>query len=203
MSQDREDALLDAALVVLTEVGYDRLTVGAVCERAAASTKTAYRRWANKDELMAAAFRRAIERETAAQLEPVRTGSLRGDLIGNLDLRARSHWTSVNLVVGLVVASRIDGDAGRLARELVRQHEAAYCAELLRAAAERGEVRPGLDVESFADLARSFFLHELLVRGTRPDRARITAFVDSVLLPVCSTGEPLRPSGPPAGPAIP
>ena len=59
---EREAASLDAALEVLAEVGYDRLTVSAVHRRARASAKTVYRRWSGKEELMTAALQRAISR---------------------------------------------------------------------------------------------------------------------------------------------
>ncbi|MCH5677617.1 TetR/AcrR family transcriptional regulator [Streptomyces gilvus] len=185
LSREREEALLDAALEVLSQVGYDRLTVGAVCEAAGASTKTAYRRWANKDELMAAALQRAVEQELAASVTLADTGTLRGDLIANMESQAASEKASPNLAVGLIVASRIAGDLGAFARELIRRHETAYCTDLLTAAAERGEIGPDVDAEYVADAARSFYLHELLVHGVRPDRARIARFVDRVLLPLC------------------
>ena len=41
---DREREILDAALEVLAEVGYDRLTMDAVAQRAKASKATLYRR---------------------------------------------------------------------------------------------------------------------------------------------------------------
>ncbi|ONH55542.1 hypothetical protein CcI49_28985 [Frankia sp. CcI49] len=199
LSRQREEALLDAALDVLGQVGYDKLTVGAVCLAAGASTKTAYRRWANKDELMAAALERAVQREIETPRPLADTGSLRGDLIASLDLQASSYRASPNLVVGLVMATRVSGDLGILARELIRRHETAYSTEVLRAAVRRGEIRADADAEFVADLARSFFLHEVLVRGVRPDHARITDFVDRVLLPVCSGA----PGGPPTDPPRP
>ncbi|MBF4995926.1 TetR/AcrR family transcriptional regulator [Nocardia sp. BSTN01] len=184
-SHEREAALLDAALEVLSQVGYDRFTVGAVCEAAGASTKTAYRRWANKDELMTAALQRAVEQELMASVTLANTGTLRGDLIANLESQAASEKASPNLVVGLLVASRIAGDLGAFARELIRRHETAYCTDLLAAAAQRGEIGIGVDAEYVADVARSFYLHEILVCGVPPDRARIARFVDRVLLPLC------------------
>ena len=48
MEGDREQEILDAALEVLAEVGYDRLTMDAVATRAKASKATLYRRWTNK-----------------------------------------------------------------------------------------------------------------------------------------------------------
>ena len=41
---DREQEIFDAALEVLGEVGYDRLTMDAIAQRAKASKATLYRR---------------------------------------------------------------------------------------------------------------------------------------------------------------
>ncbi|MFF0014965.1 TetR/AcrR family transcriptional regulator [Streptomyces sp. NPDC005374] len=189
MSTEREQALLDAALKVLRSVGYDKLTVVAVCELAGASTKTAYRRWANKDELLVAALRRAVEREVEGVPALIREDRLREALIANLQAQADSYRASANLVIGLLVASRVDGDLGAMARQVIRQHETTYCAVLLQDAVARGEARPDVDPEFVADLARSFFLHEILVRDEPPGRERILTFVDQVLMPLCATRE--------------
>ena len=75
MEGDREQEILDAALEVLGEVGYDRLTMDAVASRAKASKATLYRRWTNKLTLVID----ALVAQKAAP-EPADTGSLRGDL---------------------------------------------------------------------------------------------------------------------------
>src|SRR3954451_21644229 len=47
----REQEFLEAALGVLADVGYDRLTMDAVAHRAKASKATLYRRWNSKSRL--------------------------------------------------------------------------------------------------------------------------------------------------------
>ena len=49
---DREAEILEAALEVPTDVGYDRLTMDAVALRAKASKATLYRRWNGKVSLV-------------------------------------------------------------------------------------------------------------------------------------------------------
>ena len=49
---DREQEILDATLDVLADVGYDRLTMDAVAQRARASKATLYRRWNGKARLV-------------------------------------------------------------------------------------------------------------------------------------------------------
>ncbi|MET7841392.1 TetR/AcrR family transcriptional regulator [Streptomyces sp. NPDC005356] len=190
MSAEREDALLDAALEVLRSVGYDKLTVASVCERAGASTKTAYRRWANKDALLVAALQRAVGRKVERVPSHDRETNLRDSLVAVLGAQTRSpDRASANLVIGLLVASRVDGALGAIAREVIRQGETSYLHDVLQVAVQRGEAHADVDAEFVADMARSFFLHEILVRDEPPSDERILAFVDRVLLPLC-TGAP-------------
>src|SRR5512147_2749500 len=73
---DREQEILDAALEVLGEVGYDRLTMDAVAQRAKASKATLYRRWSSKARLVVEALAR-----TKGVPEIPDTGDLRTDLV--------------------------------------------------------------------------------------------------------------------------
>src|SRR6187402_2003408 len=72
---DREQEILVAALQVLADVGYDRLTMDAVAAKAKASKATLYRRWTNKVSLVI----EALQHSKAPQDVPD-TGSLREDL---------------------------------------------------------------------------------------------------------------------------
>src|SRR3954466_9997578 len=72
---DREQEILDAAIQVLAEVGYDRLTMDAVAAKAKASKATLYRRWTSKVSLVI----EALQHEKGPNTPPD-TGSLRGDL---------------------------------------------------------------------------------------------------------------------------
>src|ERR1700734_1414294 len=71
----RDAALRDAALELLAEIGYDRLSIDAVAARAKASKMTIYRRWSGKADLVVDALR--CPGKTG---EVPDTGSLRGDL---------------------------------------------------------------------------------------------------------------------------
>ncbi len=73
---DREQEILDAALEVLADVGYDRLTMDAVAQRAKASKATLYRRWNSKAKLVV----EALARTKSVPLVPD-TGDLRSDLL--------------------------------------------------------------------------------------------------------------------------
>lgn len=69
-------AILDAALELLGEVGIDALTIEGVAARAGVGKTTIYRRWASKEDLIAAVVQRL---HTEAPV--LDTGDLRADLL--------------------------------------------------------------------------------------------------------------------------
>src|ERR671929_1968498 len=72
--------ILEAAVALIAEVGYDGATVEGIAERAGVGKPTIYRRWAGKAEIVAEAIR---ARKGAGG--PADTGSLRGDLRALVD----------------------------------------------------------------------------------------------------------------------
>ena len=182
---EREAAILDAALDVLAEVGYDRLTVSAVHQRARASAKTVYRRWSGKEELMTAALARAVERAAVDPGDLVDTGSLRGDLVANL---RRAGRDAPALTRGLLAAAAVHGELGALALELLRAQEARLTKVILARAVARGEVDSGVDAMLLADVTRGMTLQHLLLDPDPDDPEDgddfVDTLVDRVLLPV-------------------
>lgn len=182
---EREAAILDAALDVLAEVGYDRLTVSAVHQRARASAKTVYRRWSGKEELMTAALARAVEHAAVDPGDLVDTGSLRGDLVANL---RRAGRDAPALTRGLLAAAAVHGELGALALELLRAQEARLTKVILARAVARGEVDPGVDAMLLADVTRGMTLQHLLLDPDPDDPEDgddfVETLVDRVLLPV-------------------
>ena len=71
---DREHEILEACVEELLEVGYDRLTMDGVAQRARAGKATLYRRWNSKLSLVIDALK-----HTKGVPEVPDTGSLRGD----------------------------------------------------------------------------------------------------------------------------
>src|ERR1700749_4927164 len=74
----REQEILDVCAELLTEIGYERLTIDAVAARARASKATIYRRWPGKPALVGAAVRHVTD---TARMAPDYTGDLRADLL--------------------------------------------------------------------------------------------------------------------------
>ncbi len=76
----RDAVILEAALDVLAETGYDGMTIDMVAVRAGVARATVYRRWPTKIDLVLQAVRRLAPEPVDADRLPD-TGSLRGDCI--------------------------------------------------------------------------------------------------------------------------
>ena len=148
-SPAHDDAILDAAVALMREVGYARLTMEGVAAAAGISKPTLYLRYSGKAELVVAAH----ERVRLGQA-PTPTGDLRADLVAQLrhlqDTFARLGMS----VIGVCLAEEEglpDLIAGLRTRSL--EPGRAILREAMRAAAARGELAPDADVETAIETA--------------------------------------------------
>ena len=112
-AEAREQAILDAALELIMEVGYDRLSMDALAERAHAGKATIYRHWSGKAEVVAEAIR---QRHSAEELV-ADTGSLRGDLLATISsMDASVSSEDGALISGVLCAMRTDPVLANLMR---------------------------------------------------------------------------------------
>jgi AcrR family transcriptional regulator len=173
-SPEADDAIVQATLELLAEVGYRSLTVEQVRARSGVGKATIYRRYANKDELV----RTAIAHLHHDLPTPEDTGSLAGDL-GQV-LRA-AVGAAVETKAGHVVPRLLGESAGdpELQR-LFYDNLVAPRRELLRMAlergVERGEVRGDADLDVVMDMLVGSLIYRGLISGmdlaAMADRAR-------------------------------
>ncbi|GAA3809882.1 TetR/AcrR family transcriptional regulator [Cellulomonas soli] len=156
-----DQALIEAAVTELVQVGYARLTTAAVARRAGASTASLYRRWPSKHALVAEAATRLAEQA----LHPADTGSLTGDLTSLLQQKhaAVAGETGIALV-SLVGQSAHDPELARTLHEAVFGLTRTHIATILDRAAARDELADGLDRDVFADLVIGAVLAPLVDR---------------------------------------
>jgi AcrR family transcriptional regulator len=175
---DREREILEAALQVLADVGYDRLTMDAVAARARASKATLYRRWSTKVSLVIDAL---LLQKGPAMIPD--TGTLRGDLVevfcgmGALDHEAVSTLSSV------LTAIDRDEEFAREFRERVIGPKLAVSRTLYERALARGEVREDLDVSLFGPALAGILLHRAYLMGEAPTAERVARVIDQIILP--------------------
>jgi AcrR family transcriptional regulator len=176
---DREQEILDAALEVLGEVGYDRLTMDAVAHRAKASKATLYRRWNSKATLIVDGL--ASQKTTPSVPD---TGDLRTDLLtafcgmGGLT----DHDTTATFGA-VMTALCTDPEFAVEFRTRVLLPKSQLSRTVFQRARDRGEVRADLDLDLVAPALAGIVLHRLFVMGEQPGPALIERVIDQIILP--------------------
>ena len=146
-SEEAHQAILDATLALLAELGFSALTVEGVAQRAGVGKATIYRRWTSKLPLVVEAFGRL------PALEDADTGSLAGDL--KLMLRNYLHLfrsTPLGAVLPSLAGERAhDPELAKLFEPLMRDRRQPLLCALERAVA-REEIAADVDLDLAADL---------------------------------------------------
>jgi len=190
----KEEAILHATLELLSERGYDDLTMERVAARAGTSKATVYRRWTSKRDLVAAAVR-------VQQGEPepvVDTGSLRGDLLALCRrLVGMLERSQGGVVVALLTGAAQDPRLGELLESTAGHTGARLPVEVVERAVARGELPDGARPYVFDEVAGSVLVMRALT-GAPVLTAHLEHLVDTVLVPAlhrsAQTPEPPTPA---------
>jgi len=176
---DREREILDAALRVLSEVGYDRLTMDAVAQRAKASKATLYRRWNSKATLVVD----ALATQKASPPVPD-SGDLRTDLlVAFCGMGGLTDHGTTSTFGAVMTALSTDPEFAAEFRTRVLQPKSQLSRTLFQRAADRGEIRDDLDLDLVAPALAGIVLHRLFVMGEEPGPTLIESVIDQIILP--------------------
>jgi AcrR family transcriptional regulator len=185
--ETREAAILDATLVVLSDVGYDRLTIDAVAAKAKASKATVYRRWPNKAALVVDALGTLHPAPAAGEEPPCLfpdTGSLRHDLESGLRaIAAKLSTDEGRLMLAVMTAQTRDPELATAMRGNT-EHKRRSCRIVVDRAIERGELTSTKGVDAFVEVVPALMYNRILVTGEPIDEAFITQVVDDIALPL-------------------
>jgi AcrR family transcriptional regulator len=177
----REQAILDAALDLIGEVGYDRMSMDGVAARAQASKATIYRRWPGKAQVVAEAIRRRACQHVAA---PPDTGTMRGDLLAALATKCETmSGEDGPLLIGLLMAARKDAELAGLLHAQIRDNSEPLLAELFDRAVARGELPGAPDPALVRELVPALILQRLIFGDQMTDDAFVSHVIDDFVLP--------------------
>ncbi|UGQ11504.1 TetR/AcrR family transcriptional regulator [Yinghuangia sp. ASG 101] len=180
LSTTRERELLQAALDLVAEVGYEQVTMAELAKRTKSSTATLYRQWESKPNLVIVALKtRADEQQLLADID---TGSLRGDLHA-LAARAFGAESSSDSMASIWHAVGTDKELLRALRTYMIVPGLESMRRILDRALHRGEIKNSPAI-ALADrvLYGPLAIQELMT-GDKPTPELARDIVDFMLLP--------------------
>ena len=182
-AEARELAILDAALELVMEVGYDRLSMDALAERACAGKATIYRHWSGKAEVVAEAVRR---RQCPQFVPPIDTGSLRGVLLASLErINDSVAAEDAALMIGVMSAMRSDPVLADLMRTQVVDAKRANFEDIIEQAVRRGELPSGSGAADLIhEVMPAMVFTRLVMQGESMTGEFAVHLVDNIVLPL-------------------
>jgi AcrR family transcriptional regulator len=160
-SAEVDRAIIVATLDLLVDEGYAALTVEAVAARAGVGKTTVYRRWPNKDLLVADALA-SVNDELPP---PLVDGSVRDRLVATLEhIRVKSPETfSGRIMPRMVAYARSHPELYAQYQQRVLEPRRERLRALLREGVASGELRDDLDIEVTATCFVAPMLYTSLV----------------------------------------
>lgn len=175
-SEEAHQAILDATLELLVEVGFSALTVEGVAQRAGVGKATIYRRWPSKLPLVVEAFGQL------PGFEEVDTGSLDVDLKETLKSYLHDfHSTSLGAVFPSLAGERAHNPELSKLLEPVTKTRREPFVRIFERARSRGEIADDIDLNLAADLVVGPISVALFFRGRAPSPKMAGAIVDLAL----------------------
>ena len=182
LDSSRDVVLREAALALLAEVGYDRLTMDAVAARARAAKTTIYRRWPGKAELVVDAL---TSLKGAPEIPD--TGSLRQDLrVLAESITSPESQFGAQVTIGMVSALARDAGLRRVFGEKFIAPRMAGFRTVFERAVDRGEMPAGHDLDLLARLFPALGLQQLVMSGELLGARFARQIMDEVVYPLAT-----------------
>jgi AcrR family transcriptional regulator len=184
----RDGVILDAALAVLAEQGYEGMTIDMVAAQAGMARATVYRRWATKADLVLEAVSRMSHSDVNLDQLPD-TGSLRGDMTAMIiPFDDEQQQVRIHAMAGLLSLAKTDA---RLAEAATGSGIGPWIEAnriLMQRAVDRGEFPPA-DIDTLAEVIPMLCVSRAVQR-LPITREFSLALLDGVIIPA------LRGTGP-------
>lgn len=188
--EELEQAILAAAWDRLLEHGYGNFTIDAVAEAAGTSRSVLYRRWPDRDALIAATLAFGFRSDRP---EVPDTGTLREDI---LEVLRRASTARARLVplMSVLMGSYFSADGVTFAgfrQQLVGEQGNGSMDDILDRAVARGEVDAARLTPRVRSIVFDLFRHDLLMTLKPLTEEAIVAIVDEVFLPLVGVTSPV------------
>ncbi|MEZ0365890.1 TetR/AcrR family transcriptional regulator [Mycobacterium sp. pUA109] len=182
LDRSRDPAILDAALAVVSENGYDAANMNDIAARAGVGKAAIYRRWSSKAALVTDAL--IYWRPDLLIKDAPDTGSLTGDLDALVERVGRENDDPVpnDLVLRVALQAAHDPDLAATVDDLVLLKGRGVVAKILAQAAARGEISPDRDWSMIADVVLAMGLLQV-IRGQSMNADFVRQVIDTLVLP--------------------
>ncbi|VTR77139.1 TetR/AcrR family transcriptional regulator [Cellulomonas hominis] len=177
----KDDVILQAARELLSERGYDGMTMDAVAERAGAGKSTVYRRWPSKVQLTVDSL--LCSKQLTIDEVPD-TGSLREDLLTIFTIASRMK--NDELMSGVFTAIRDEPEVRTVFHEQFVLGRVRLTRAVLERARLRGETGPDVDLDMLAAVAPAMVHYRKVVAHLPMDAEFAQRLIDKVILPLAT-----------------
>ena len=186
----RDPEILEAALDVLAETGYDGMTIDMVAARAKAGKATLYRRWPSKSDLVLDAVA-CMKPSNLDLASPPDTGTLRGDLVAMVKTPTiRESERKLNVMAGIVSMIARDPELADAARAALVEPRAAANRIVFQRAVDRGEIAADVDIDTLCMIGPAMVAYRVLLLRRPVDREFLIGNIDRIVLPAAGLRTP-------------
>ncbi|MFI1353468.1 TetR/AcrR family transcriptional regulator [Streptomyces sp. NPDC020898] len=150
LREDVTEAIRAAVFEELASVGYARMSIEGIARRAGVGKTAVYRRWRSKLHLVLD----LVSAIAVQGLPAPDTGTLEGDLrlLYELTSRALRHPIASQVIPDLQAEAARNPEIADALQKALREGQEGVASGIVAAAAERGEVRQGIDADLALDL---------------------------------------------------
>ena len=167
-------AILDAAMFLICDLGYDNVSIEAIARRAGVSKQTIYRWWPSVGAVVLEAATESLDAVVTFQDTGEVVADLRAQLTGIVELITTTGFGLVYR--GLMAAGQSDPQLlSAIFDQIIEPNITAFTSRIAQAQ-ERGEIRADADVQTLRDVLYGVIEYRLLhAMPTDP------AYVDALL----------------------
>lgn len=179
-SDEIDVAIKEAALDILSEMGFDPLSIAQVAKRAGTPTTSIYRRFDGKLPLVLWALEEEFD---SLELDLPDHGDLRGDLLAyTRQITAGLTPRRARILAGLLLRMRDIPELASFVSFELPKVSAGIWSALAERAVSRGELDDSHGMEMLSTLA-PIMIDRAITFGRTIDEQFLTALVDDILLP--------------------
>ncbi len=178
LREDVTEAIRAAVFEELAAVGYARMSIEGIARRAGVGKTAVYRRWRSKLHLVLD----VVSAVAVMGLPTPNTGSLEGDLrmLYEVTSRALRHPVVSQIIPDLQAEAARNPEIAEALQKALEQGQEGVASKILVGAAQRGEVRAGLDDELALDLISGpLYWRMVVARGRKLPKGYLDALTRS------------------------